>query len=89
MVVSFFQKCSIESLQPNGGLNTHLIELLWRTNDSILPKKEKYNIFYSIKRKMLQIIMYNIPSIRLEIAEEQKVDEDFTACFFCIAQKIK
>ena len=80
-------KLSISSLQPNGGLNAHTIEMLWRSQPQVAGYKHGLHPIYKIKRKLVQTIMYNYPTIKLEMAEQEKVDEDFTACFFCIAEK--
>jgi GT2 family glycosyltransferase/SAM-dependent methyltransferase/glycosyltransferase involved in cell wall biosynthesis len=81
-------KLAIQALSPNGGLNAHLIEMLWRSQPQIAGHKDGLNIFYKIKRKFIQVVMYNYPTIKLDFAEKEKVDEDFTACFFCLAVKV-
>jgi len=80
-------KLAISTLQPNGGLNAHTIEMLWRSQPQVAGYKAGFHPFYKIKRKFIQTIMYNYPTIKLDMAEQERVDEDFTACFFCIAQK--
>lgn len=80
-------KLSIISLVPNGGLNAHTIEMLWRSQPQIAGYKPGFRPFYNFKRKLIQTAVYNFPTIKLDIAEQEKVDEDFTACFFCVAEK--
>lgn len=75
------------SLVPNGGLNAHTIEMLWRSQPQIVGSLMSGNLVSRFRRKLVQIAMYNYPTIKLDIAESEKVDEDFTACFFCIAEK--
>ncbi len=80
-------KLAISSLQPNGGLNTHTIEMLWRSQPQVAGYRAGIHPLYKVKRKFIQTVMYNYPTIKLDMAEHEKVNEDFTACFFCVAQK--
>ena len=77
------------TLIPNGGLNAHTIEMLWRSHTQVIGITNRYNIPRRIVRKFKQVIMYNLPTIILNQAELDCLDENFTACFFCVAEKMR
>lgn len=85
----FFPECGlrIDSLNPNGGLFGHLVELLWRSQQYVVPPFRSKGGLARFASMLLQLLVYNIPTVVLSELERGQVIEDFTVCFLCTATK--
>lgn len=77
---------TIESVEYSGGLYWHIIELLWRSHGIIEALNKKSPLFSPLV-KVIQLFVYNIPSIFFGEMERIKKIEDFTTNYMVIAKK--
>jgi SAM-dependent methyltransferase len=87
----FFPEHGLEivSLEPNGGLYAHTAELLWRGRDDVINPMRTGGPVKRGLAGVLQVLMFNLPTLLLHQVERRQVNEDFTVGFHCIARKQK
>jgi SAM-dependent methyltransferase len=87
----FFPEHGLEivALEPNGGLYAHTAEMLWRGRDQVINPLRAGNAVKKAAAAFLQLCLYNASTLFLHKAEERWLVEDFTVCFFVVAQKQK
>lgn len=77
----------IRSLQPNGGLFAHTIEMLWRSRDRLVNSLLDAGGARRAAAYAVQLLVYNLPTLVLNKCEQRWLIEDFTVCFLCVAEK--
>jgi glycosyltransferase involved in cell wall biosynthesis len=85
----FFPEHGLEivSLEPNGGLYAHTAELLWRGRDEVINPLRAGSALKKLMAGVLQVLVFNLPTLVLHTVERRRLDEDFTVGFHCVARR--
>jgi SAM-dependent methyltransferase len=85
----FFPEHGLEivSLEPNGGLYAHTAELLWRGRDEVINPLRDGSALKKVIAGVLQVLVFNLPTLVLHTVERRRLDEDFTVGFHCVARR--
>ncbi|KKS98622.1 MAG: type 11 methyltransferase [Candidatus Gottesmanbacteria bacterium GW2011_GWA2_43_14] len=79
-------KLTVDSIEYSGGLYWHIIELIWRSHGILEALYKKSPLFIPLV-KVIQLFIYNIPSVFFAELEHIKKIEDFTTNYLVLATK--